>query len=191
MLLQFLVLTDPKVSSGTDFDMQQILYHVLYIYISICITDLDKPAPVTISHGNDIIEQKQGTPFSVICFTYNFGYPEGRLNWFKNNCTHGITTEVVRRGLFSVGLSFTNLTVQDMGTYKCQITNDLGRQEKSFQLVVSGMSFNFYLCSSVSPLILDLQSLSILFFDLVCIWYDKIYSLIKAKNGFEIMENEQ
>ena len=113
------------------------------MYIERYITDLDKPAPVTIIQVNDIIEQKQGAPFSAKCFTDDLGFPEGRLDWCKDDCTHNITTEVVRREKFFVGLYFTNLTVQDMGTYKCQITNDLGRQGKSFQLVVSGMSFGF------------------------------------------------
>lgn len=66
------------------------------------------------------------------------GHPEGRLNWFKDNCTHDITTEVVRQEKFFLELHFKDLKAKDMGIYKCEITNDIGRQEKSFQLVVSG-----------------------------------------------------
>ena len=132
---------DAFVVFNINWPKSLILCHAFYI--EICISDLDKPAPVIIIQGNDIIEQKQGTPFSAKCFTDNLGFPEGRLDWFKDNCTHNIRTEVVRREKFFVGIYFTNLTEQDRGTYKCQITNDIGREEKSFQLVVSGMSFHF------------------------------------------------
>ena len=135
------MLTVPKASAGTELGVQQILYHVLFIQK--CIIYLDEPAPVTINQENDIIEQKQGSSFSAKCFTDNLGYPEGTLNWFKDNSTCNITTDVVKREKFFVGLYFKNLKVEDMGTYRCQITNDLGRQVKIFQLVVSGMSFSF------------------------------------------------
>ena len=84
------------------------------------------------------MEQKKGTSFSVTCTTENLGNPQGKLDWFKDNCEENITTDVIRREKFFLGLHFSSIKEHDMGTYKCKIKNDLGSREKSFQLVVVG-----------------------------------------------------
>ena len=84
------------------------------------------------------MEQKKGTPFSVTCTTENLRYPQGKLDWFKDNCGGNITTGVVRREKFFLELHFFSIKEQDMGTYKCKIKNNVGSQEKSFQLVIVG-----------------------------------------------------
>ena len=82
--------------------------------------------------------QRKGAAFSMICTIDKLGYPEGKLNWFKEDCVENRTTEVIRRGNFLLALNFQNLTGDDTGTYRCQITNDMGSQESRFTLFVLG-----------------------------------------------------
>ena len=105
--------------------------------------NLDKPDPVKLFPATKTSYQRKGTAFSMICTTDKLGYPEGRLEWFKEDCVDNRATRIIRHGNFFLALNFQNLTGDDTGTYRCQITNDIGSQESRFTLFVLGKQRTF------------------------------------------------
>ena len=70
----------------------------------------------------------RGDMFVIICEVDSIaglGNPKGTLQWFKDNSA-------------AAKLDFTNLKREDSGRYSCRIANEVGSQEKSFQLIVLG-----------------------------------------------------
>ena len=109
---------------------------------------LDQPDPIKIKivfgvksvhKANEVFKVKRGTNVSIICeITHDndLGNPKGMVQWF--NGSSDVAIENVNFGAAYASLSFQALQKADNGSYICRIENEVGRQEKSIQLVVLG-----------------------------------------------------
>ena len=102
---------------------------------------IDKPDPLRLQVGNndinEIVQKKRGDLLTVFCVGNNLGNPKETLQWFKGSSVMAINnTSSVSPTILS--LNFNGLTKENNGTYTCRIANEVGSQEKSFQLVVLG-----------------------------------------------------
>ena len=70
-------------------------------------------------------------------------YYSRKFHWFKQNGMLPSTTNIVRHSTF-LRLDFSDLKVNDTGTYKCNVTDDTNLQEKHFQLIVFGKRFGLF-----------------------------------------------
>ena len=115
-----------------------------------CILILDQPGPIKVEiliggnttqvqEPNDIFEFKRDTIVSVSCKVTSdegLGNPKGMLQWFNGSSDVAIENVSVTARLAT--LDFKGLKKEDSGSYICRIENEVGRQNKSFQLVVLG-----------------------------------------------------
>ena len=88
--------------------------------------------------------------FAIICqvdSAAGLGNPKGTLQWFKDNNAAAIKSSTATFPFAK--LDFTNLKREDSGTYSCRIANEVGSQEKSFELVVLGEVFYVNLCNFI------------------------------------------
>lgn len=103
---------------------------------------IDKPDPLRLqvenNDINEIVQKKRGDPLTVFCIGNDLGNPSETLQWFKSSSVMAINnTFSVSPTILS--LDFKNgLMKENNGTYTCRIANEVGSQEKSFQLVVLG-----------------------------------------------------
>lgn len=81
----------------------------------------------------------RGDMFAIICeqdSIAGLGNPKGTLQWFKDNSAAAIKNGTATSPIGK--LDSTNLKREDSGRYSCRIANEVGSQEKSFQLIVLG-----------------------------------------------------
>ena len=114
------------------------------------ISILDQPGPlhveilfvgktIQVQKANEIFKVKRDTTVSIsshVIRDEDLGIPKGAVHCFKGSSD--VAIENVNVSVRLARLTFQGLRKEDNGSYTCRIENEVGRQEKSIELVVLG-----------------------------------------------------